>query len=354
MRRVAWILVASGLAVAALAPTALGDDAGSYIDHFDQSSYSGSNGTLPWGTPWVEVGESDGPAAGSVRVVPDAGCKAGHCLRIASALLELQQAGAARFADTSIFATATLSFEMVAETLGLGDLIGALAGASLSVEVTVDSGAKWKMIYQGSLLDLLDPGAKVLSLDPYLSTGFGVRFLAQDLLGGEVMIDDVEVVGAVRPPPTTTTPTTVPATTPTTTTVAAPTSTSGGGPGSVTTPPTTLRSSTTSTTQPPRETTTSTSLPAVEPAPPAGGGSSPSDGPGGLRASASGLQASADLPSFRPIGLVAGQRSGVERIASEWLNLVSLALVVSGFSVAGVDRRRRSRSRTTGEPPHSL
>ena len=217
MRRAAWLLVASGLALAVLAPAALGETAASYADKFDAASYSGSNGGLAWAGPWEEIDESDGPGSGAVRVTTDTGCKSGNCLQVTGALLELQNAGSARFADTSIFSSAELSFGMVSQTLGLGGVVGALTGASFSVEVSTDFGSHWMVLDQGSVLDFLDTRTtKNLSLDSYLAPGFGVRFRVQDLLGGQVLIDDVQIVGALRPTPSTTTTVSPPVSAPTT------------------------------------------------------------------------------------------------------------------------------------------
>ncbi len=45
---------------------------GTYRDEFDAETFSGSNGTLDWSaTPWQEVGESDGPTGGDVRIDND-------------------------------------------------------------------------------------------------------------------------------------------------------------------------------------------------------------------------------------------------------------------------------------------
>ena len=46
---------------------------GTYRDAFDNDqSFAGSSGSIDWsGAPWVEVGESDGPGAGDVRVTND-------------------------------------------------------------------------------------------------------------------------------------------------------------------------------------------------------------------------------------------------------------------------------------------
>jgi hypothetical protein len=44
---------------------------GTYRDEFNDRVYSGSDGTLVWSSPWVEVGESDGPTGGDTRVEND-------------------------------------------------------------------------------------------------------------------------------------------------------------------------------------------------------------------------------------------------------------------------------------------
>lgn len=340
MRRTAWALVAAGLAVGVIAPAALGEVAGSYADRFDQSSFAGSNGTFAWAGPWAEIGESDGAGSGAVRVTVDSACASGSCLKIASALLALDQAGAARFADTSVFSSADLSFEIISETLGLGGLVGALTGASFTVEVSMNGGSKWTVLERGNLVDVLNSETrKVLSLDSYLSPDFGIRFLVSDLLGGEVMIDDVQIIGVVVPPPTTTTTTT---SLPPMTTEDPPGSTPTTSPASGTPSPPTTAARTTTTTRPVREEVTTTTSPESGPAL-VDRGSPPSLGVG-LRMSDGGLQASADLPSFRPIALAGGHRSGVERIGSGWISYVSLALVISGLSLLGVDRRRRGES----------
>ncbi|MCU7935398.1 MAG: DNRLRE domain-containing protein [Candidatus Thiodiazotropha sp. (ex Dulcina madagascariensis)] len=44
---------------------------GAYRDEFNDTVWSGSDGTLAWSNPWVEVGESDGPTSGDVEVRND-------------------------------------------------------------------------------------------------------------------------------------------------------------------------------------------------------------------------------------------------------------------------------------------
>jgi hypothetical protein len=44
---------------------------GTFRDEFNATSYSGSDGSLDWAGNWLEVGESDGAAAGDIRVMND-------------------------------------------------------------------------------------------------------------------------------------------------------------------------------------------------------------------------------------------------------------------------------------------
>ena len=47
---------------------------GTYADRFNNPVFNGSNGTIDWSTsPWGEVGESDGPTSGDIRVMSDLG-----------------------------------------------------------------------------------------------------------------------------------------------------------------------------------------------------------------------------------------------------------------------------------------
>ena len=44
---------------------------GTFRDEFNNTSFSGNSGTLTWAGNWLEVGESDGPTAGDIRVTND-------------------------------------------------------------------------------------------------------------------------------------------------------------------------------------------------------------------------------------------------------------------------------------------
>ena len=66
-----------------------------YRDDFAAVAYDGSTGTIDWSTtPWIEMGEDDGPTVGRVQVVVDDGCPEG-CLQL------LPGGGAERAVDLS-------------------------------------------------------------------------------------------------------------------------------------------------------------------------------------------------------------------------------------------------------------
>jgi hypothetical protein len=357
MVKLGWLLVSAGLIMMAVVPGARGEVQASYLDRFHNVSYSGSDGSLDWSGPWVEVWENDGPDSGAVRVATDPGCVAGRCLIIASDLLAVNRAGAGRLADASVFADAELSFHVGSTLLGGGGLIGGLSGATLLVEVTTNSGASWSTVDSLLLTDLSGAGAtRAISISAYLSAGFGVRFSVRDLLGGRVMIDDVKIAGVLKPspPPTTTSPTTTtPSATPSTT--QRQTTTTSDPTTSTSTPvPSTTRSRESPTTPPDAP----ERPPDSEPRPPDATGTpsddlgsgppdaaDPTESPGGrgLRLGGGGVMADYERGrvTLIPIDLPVDYRSSAETIASRSIGLAGLALVVTGASILGVDRRRR-------------
>ncbi len=76
---------------------------GDYVDTFEQKIFNGSYGTVDWSpTPWVELGESDGPTSGNVEITKDKGVRQ---LKIAGA-----SRGVMRQADLSGGQQAMLSY----------------------------------------------------------------------------------------------------------------------------------------------------------------------------------------------------------------------------------------------------
>jgi hypothetical protein len=351
MRRTAL----AGLVLAtltALAPAALAEsDHGEYRDDFKNPTYSGNDGSLTWDGPWAEIGEDppDGPDIGWVHVMDDSHCSGNKCLHIYSTGINFNPLGAVRYADTSVFEEATLSYYLDGEVL---------LNVTVRTQVTTN-GSGWQTIDTNTILALGDSsGERTISIDDQLSEGFGVRFVVSGVLDGEVYIDNVEIEGDLVVEPTTTT-TTEPTTTTTepTTTTTEPTTTT-----KPTTPDT--RPSTTSTTAPNTTTTTTRPDSGVSP-PPDGlttsttlaGSPTQSEDPiagSGLRVGESGVQADfgsdmfgGDLMTPEVLGLSIDYRTAVEVIGAHWVWLLVLILVITGALVGGIDRKRGKRPSRT-------
>ncbi|HEX9762110.1 MAG TPA: hypothetical protein VGA97_03325 [Acidimicrobiia bacterium] len=335
MRRTAL----AGLVLAtltALAPAALAEsDHGEYRDDFKNPTYSGNDGSLTWDGPWAEIGEDppDGPDIGWVHVMDDSHCSGNKCLHIYSTGINFNPLGAVRYADTSVFEEATLSYYLDGEVL---------LNVTVRTQVTTN-GSGWQTIDTNTILALGDSsGERTISIDDQLSEGFGVRFVVSGVLNGEVYIDNVMIEGDLVVDPTTTT------TTEPTTTTTQPTTTT-----KPTTPDT--RPSTTSTTAP--NTTTTTTRPDGGVAPPPNRpttsttlAGSPALAGGGLRVGESGVQADfgsdmfgGDLMAPEVLGLTIDYRTAVEVIGAHWVWLLVLMLVITGALVGGIDRKRGKR-----------
>ena len=344
--------------VVAVAMTAVAGSYGTYRDEFKQPGYSGSVGTLDWSKyPWTEIKDDGSPGSGAVHVDSEGDCVGSSCLHIWSEGSELNGVGAGRHADTSMFS----SFDICYEVTFLGD--DELTDAVLVVEKSVDGGGVW---YQLAAYDLysgfwLHPSH---AIGEYDSTT--IRFVVTGTMDGEVFIDDVEIKGAIKASTSTTSTTmsettsssvlgTTTSTRPTTTTTKV-TATTTPRPEETTTTthvtsatnPDRLGASTTTTTISDSTTTTEASGFVVGAAPP-GGTLGPLEG-GGIREQATGMQADFDDGLF---GHVEGgslsisgvdhhvdYRMAVEEIKASWVWLVVLALVVAWSIVSGLERRR--------------
>ncbi len=85
-----------------------GGCSGTFRDEFNAIAWDGSNGTLAWSGPWAEVGESDGPTTGDVKIKDDDTKYSKYQLRIRDN--NNGGEGVERVADLSGATTATLSF----------------------------------------------------------------------------------------------------------------------------------------------------------------------------------------------------------------------------------------------------
>ncbi len=359
MRRLSGVLLVAGamlLSTAALA----GVDYESYKDKWTSVTYSGNDGTLRWGTPWYEIGESDGPTTGAVHVgVDDYYCADHKCLHIWGLGEPMGTVGVYRYADLSVFATAELCYDI---TRLFDEQFIETADAGLYVQIT-PNGTDWKTVDSFGLQKSdVEPLHRSVRLDGYLAEGFAVRFVVAGVLGGEVFVDNVEIKGTPVSASTTSTSTTTtikPTTTttvkPTTTTTRPKATTTTTRPKSTTTT-TRPQATTTTTTQPTttttlRETTTTTTLVstttteaaiAVPPLDPPSSGLRLSEvGPmNDYSAEMFSTEMEASASEVLSFEVSADYSAAVEVIESAWVWTLGLALIITGLLLAGLDRRR--------------
>jgi hypothetical protein len=352
----------------ALATTAVGAVYIGYRDGFSGVSYWGSEGTIEWFDPWKEVGENNGPGGGAVFVDTNANCASGRCLHIFSGGEYIANLGAYRVANTSVFSSSNLSFDLKRRYLSG-------TGAQIYVQVSTNGGATWAKTLLSKPFDASDSGPVRYNFDvsPWASTQTAVRFVLftpeGQSISGSVFVDNVWISGDIVGPTTTTSSTiTIPeittttegtsttepkatTTSSTTTTTTPGATTSSSTPGDTATSSTTLPGDDPSTTTTTISDTTSTTAafilldngepPAGPPGPPEGSG---------IRETPTGIQADFDSALFGDVegGTISISsvdhqvdfRMAFELIKSSWVWLVVLALVVAWSIVSGLDRRR--------------
>ncbi|MEX2250972.1 MAG: hypothetical protein WD895_02735 [Acidimicrobiia bacterium] len=337
------------LVVVALALTlpAAATGSGNYKDKFISIGWGGSDGSLAWSGPWVEIGDDSDEKFGSVRVVSSGYCPSGNCMYFDASLL-MGPIGASRDADTSVLQEPALSFDLVNLPDGLD-----LGAAVLRVQVFDGSG--WTTLAEYDLGETIEVHP-TFDLSDFRSENFVVRFEVQGpAMTSQVFIDNVEISEVLIEQTTTTTPTTEgdgkQTTTTTTeprpsTTTTRPTTTTTRGPDDDSSTSATVDETTTTTS--PDDSTASTFVVAAgdDDLPP--GSDGPPEG-SGIRQSARGLQANfeaglfGDVSAISPITGVDFQARfsmAVESIEARWAWIVLLALVIAWSIVSGMERRR--------------
>ena len=161
-----------------------------YRDEFVARDWGGNDGSQSFSGAWSELGESNGPTSGDVRVdSDDARCASeGKCLRIGDDDSNLTGIGALRQLDLGQANTATLSF-----THGHS---GDSSSASVSLDVSPDGGNSWTSLQTFSVGGSQSPSAQSFDLTPYVAHNTQIRFIASGTTGDEssyAYFDDVEV-----------------------------------------------------------------------------------------------------------------------------------------------------------------
>ncbi|MDP9494156.1 MAG: hypothetical protein M3P87_02855 [Actinomycetota bacterium] len=332
----------------AMALPAVADEDANFKDKFDSISWGGSNGSLPWSGPWLEIGDDGDEKKSNVRVVSSGNCASGNCIRFSALTTLLGSIGAERSADTSVLEDAELCFDLMATE--------SLFGSQLLVQV--NGGGGWVTVATYNL------GAEqtdhpTIDISDYRSADFSLRFeFSGALLSSEVFIDNVEITGEMieetttttTAPPTTTTTSPTTTTAPTTTTTR-PTTTTTRPPSTTTvfdgeSPTTTVTGDTSSTTPPDDSSASGLITTGDDDQLPPG-----SDGLGGsgIRQAARGLQANFDSGLFGEVSAIspitgvdfqARFTMAVEIIEASWAWMVLLGLVIAWSIVSGMERRR--------------
>jgi len=152
-------------------------------DEFDGVTYEGNNGRMNWHSPWQEIGETDGAAAGDVAISTFlAGSLQG--LRIQGG-----DKGIWRQADLSSATEAHLSFLYRRKDLQSSD-------DYLTVEISADGGATWMVLGR---IDGpgYDEGILALSYDisPYIAADTRLRFVSAPTMtaSAQVYLDTINI-----------------------------------------------------------------------------------------------------------------------------------------------------------------
>jgi len=162
---------------------------GTYLDQFEVYEFDNSDGTLDWSaSPWQEIGESDGPTAGDIRIWSDL-----DSVRFRTRDNDNGGEGLEREADMSGAATATLSYDYRRDRLDS-------SSDYTTVEVSANGAAgPWTELarYAGPNND----NAYITvshDIGAFIASNTRIRFKTSSSMGGldHVWFDNVEITCA--------------------------------------------------------------------------------------------------------------------------------------------------------------
>lgn len=255
VRRPITFAVTAALLVMIAIPALAGETTETHLDMFSAQGFGGNDGTLDYAGPWIEIGESDGPTSGYVRVWDHLYCDNALCLKVGGTDGNAGGHGAYRVVDLSGATRAKLTFESGTE------LLGENSRGTAVVQVSPNGGDTWSTIKTFSL-DSDDGDIKfrtTIVITDWATPDTVIRFMITEApdLGAYWLIDNVAVEAWFEEAPATTTEP------PETTTTEPPETTTTEPPEPTTT--TTTEPPETTTTKPPEPTTTTTTTRPLEP-----------------------------------------------------------------------------------------
>jgi serine protease AprX len=174
---------------APMVSTAIKPGTHTFRDEFNKITFKGSNGTEIWGaTPWIEIGESDGPFYGGVKVnssyCANSYCANSYCLELSGH--QSSAWGAYRQVNLNGAASTTLTFKY-------WRALGTTSG-NVQLQVSADGGTTWTML-DTIRLDSTDAAVQTAEYDlaAYASANTIVRFVGYGSTDSQIHIDNLTI-----------------------------------------------------------------------------------------------------------------------------------------------------------------
>ena len=155
-------------------------------DEFNAIAYNGNDGTHNWSNDWQELGESDGPTSGLVRIVSSTYAASGNALQIGGG--SITGRSLSREADLTGASSATLTFSY--RRLQLQNPKG-----SITLSVSSDGGANWTDL-QTYRLNGTDPSQvpQTFDITSFIASNTQIRFLGSGKkVGNYFYADNIQI-----------------------------------------------------------------------------------------------------------------------------------------------------------------
>jgi hypothetical protein len=158
-----------------------------FLDYFD-AAYAGNDGTRNWTGDWQEIGESNGPSSGAVRVISSATCAYANCLRLDAGLLS--SVGVSREANLVGATSAVLRVDTRRD------------GGNWTLQVSGNGGGSWQTLKSAAAGTDSSQVRDSFNVSAYATANMRIRFTSSQLLGlgtKDVYVDNVEIEATCTP-----------------------------------------------------------------------------------------------------------------------------------------------------------
>jgi serine protease AprX len=163
-------------------------------DEFTNNSYSGNNGSTPWSTNWIEVGESTSTTSDQIQVVSHSACSggSGYCLR----LDPYTPTGKYVYREANLkgMVSVWLSFYRNNQ---LNYNFGGYY-EQVQLQISPDGGASWTTLQTYSGRSNTGTASESFDISAYAGTRTQIRFLMPSYQSGTryIYFDDMEIAFA--------------------------------------------------------------------------------------------------------------------------------------------------------------